>query len=54
MFNKLKQSKLEQDKFIGKEESFKLLLSKGVFIYSYMTSFDKLDESQLPPKETFR
>ena len=49
MFNKLKQTKLEQDKFTVKEEK----QSKGAFPYSYMTSFDKLDETKLTPKEAF-
>lgn len=30
-----------------------LLLRKGVYPYEYMDSFEKFDESKLPPKEQF-
>jgi hypothetical protein len=32
----------------------KALLRKGVFPYEYIDSFDKLNETKLPPKECFR
>ena len=35
------------------DEQFRLLLRKGVYPYEYMTSWDKLEESKLPPKEAF-
>ena len=35
------------------DEQFKLLLRKGVYPYEYMTSWDKFDETKLPPKEAF-
>ncbi|XP_054276530.1 uncharacterized protein LOC128995537 [Macrosteles quadrilineatus] len=34
-------------------ENTELLTKKGVFCYDYMTSFDKLEERQLPPKSAF-
>ena len=35
------------------DEQFRLLLSKGVYPYKYMTSWEKFDETNLPPKEAF-
>ncbi|XP_073845092.1 uncharacterized protein [Musca autumnalis] len=35
------------------EEDFALLTRKGVFPYEYLSSFEKLDETQLPPIEEF-
>jgi hypothetical protein len=35
----------------GDETKFQLLQKKGSFPYSYVNSFDKLDETQLPPVE---
>ena len=35
------------------DEQFRLLLRKGVYLYGYMTSWDKFEETQLPPKEAF-
>ena len=35
------------------EEQYELLIRKGVFLYEYMTSWDKFDETELPPKEAF-
>ncbi|XP_073831535.1 uncharacterized protein [Musca autumnalis] len=35
------------------EEDFALLKRKGVFPYEYLSSFEKLDETQLPPIEEF-
>ena len=32
------------------EEQYKLLTRKGVYPYEYMTSWDKFEETQLPPK----
>ena len=37
--------------FVGEE--LKLLLRKGVFPYDWLDDFDKLNENQLPPKESF-
>ena len=37
--------------FVGEE--LKLLLRKGVFPYDWLDDFDKLNETQLPPKEAF-
>ena len=34
-------------------EAFQMLTRKGVYPYSYMDSFDKFAETQLPPKEKF-
>ena len=34
-------------------EAFQMLTRKGVYPYSYMDSFDKFAETQLPPKEAF-
>ena len=36
------------------EERLKLLLSKGVYPYDYMDSFDRFDEVALPPIEKFK
>jgi hypothetical protein len=35
-------------------DRLKLLLSKGVYPYDYMDSFDRFDEVALPPKEKFK
>ncbi|HJY23112.1 MAG TPA: DNA polymerase, partial [Hanamia sp.] len=35
------------------EESLKLLMQKGVFPYSYVSSFEKLEERELPCREKF-
>ena len=32
---------------------FKLMTSKGVYPYEYVNNYDKLHETQLPPKEAF-
>ena len=45
------------DKFIHTkrhfDEHFDLVTRKGVYCYSYMSSFDKFDEKELPPIECF-
>ena len=33
--------------------NFKLLLRKGIFPYEYFDSFEKFEEPQLPPRESF-
>ena len=35
------------------DEQFRLLLIKGVYLYEYMSSWDKFEETKLPPKEAF-
>ena len=35
------------------ESAFELLTRKGVYPYTYMNSFEKFKEKQLPPKEAF-
>ena len=35
------------------DEQFRLLLRKGVYPYEYMSSWDKFEETKLPPKEAF-
>ena len=35
------------------DEKFRLLLRKGVYMYEYMSSWDKFEETKLPPKEAF-
>ena len=35
------------------EKQHELLIRKGVYQYEYMTSWDKFNETQLPPKEAF-
>ena len=35
------------------DEQFDLVTRKGVYCYSYMTSFEKFDETELPPVECF-
>ena len=35
------------------DDDFKLIISKGVYPYEYMTSFDKFNEPKLPPIECF-
>ena len=35
------------------DEQFRLLLRKGVYPYEYMSSWDKFEETKLPPKEEF-
>ena len=38
-------------KFGHTDEQFRLLLTKGVYLYEYMSSWDNFDETNLPPKE---
>ncbi|XP_071055501.1 uncharacterized protein [Onthophagus taurus] len=40
-------------KFFPHIEHFKLLTKKGIFPYNYITSFDKLNDTSLPPKSMF-
>nr|XP_022910638.1 uncharacterized protein LOC111421694 [Onthophagus taurus] len=40
-------------KFFPYIEHFKLLTKKGIFSYNYITCFDKLNDTQLPPKSMF-
>ena len=35
------------------DEQFKLMTSKGVYPYEYIDNYNKLNETQLPPKEAF-
>ena len=35
------------------DEQFRLLLRKGVYLYEYMSIWDKFEETKLPPKEAF-
>ena len=35
------------------DEQFRLLLRKGVYPYEYMTSWNKFEETKLPPMEAF-
>ena len=37
----------------GVLNSFLLLLRKGVYPYEYMDSWEKFDETTIPPKEAF-
>ena len=50
-------SNLSPDDFISTKHAFKsntsLLTRKGVYPYDYVSSLDKLSETQLPPKEEF-
>ena len=50
-------SNLQPSDFINTKHTFKsntsLLTRKGVFPYDYVSSLDKLSETQLPPKEEF-
>ena len=34
-------------------DHYQLLARKGVYLYEYMTSFEKFNETQLPPIEAF-
>ena len=36
------------------DKLYELLIRKGVYLYEYMSSWDKFDEMELPPKEAFR
>ena len=49
--NNFKFSK--RNPYIGNDEDLDLLTDKGVYPYDYFTSFDKLRDKQLPPKEKF-
>ncbi|XP_044005500.1 uncharacterized protein LOC122850414 [Aphidius gifuensis] len=40
-------------KYCNSEEEFQLLKRKGAYPYEYTDSFDKLNETSLPPKENF-
>ena len=50
-------SNLQPDDFLNTKEVFKknvdLLTRKGVYPYDYVSSLEKLSETQLPPKEEF-
>ena len=35
------------------EEAFKMLTRKGVYPYSYMSKFERFEETSLPPKEAY-
>ena len=35
------------------DEQFRLLLRKGVYPYEYMSSWDKFEETKLPPNKAF-
>ena len=35
------------------KKDFKLIITKGIYPYEYMDSFDKFNEQQLPPIEKF-
>ena len=35
------------------DKQFRLLLRKGVYLYEYMSGWDKFEETKLPPKEAF-
>ena len=35
------------------DKQFELMLQKGIYPYTYMDSFDRFSETQLPPKEAF-
>jgi hypothetical protein len=38
---------------INCDEDFDALTEKGVYPYSYMSSFEKFEETHVPPKEAF-
>ncbi|CAH1110483.1 unnamed protein product [Psylliodes chrysocephalus] len=44
---------IEVKKYFHNEKEFNLMRRKGVFPYSYVSSFEKLDEEGLPSKEKF-
>jgi len=50
-------SSLPKDKFYNMKKNFgdkaEMLMRKGVYPYEYMSSFDKFNETQLPPIEKF-
>ena len=35
------------------EEQYELLIKKGVYLYEYMSGWNKFDETRLPPKKAF-
>ena len=35
------------------DEQHELLVRKGIYLYEYMLSWDKFEETQLPPKKSF-
>ena len=35
------------------KEQYELLIRKGIYRYEYMSSWDKFEETELPPKEAF-
>jgi hypothetical protein len=43
----------QQNKYIKNDYDLHLLTEKGVYPYDYMDSWDKFEETKLPPKEAF-
>ena len=44
---------ITRQQFADSDEMFQLVTRKGVFLYEYITSPEKLEERSLPPKERF-
>ena len=53
LVNNLPKESFENSKKYNAGEKLELLLRKGVFPYDWLDDFDKLNETQLPPKEAF-
>jgi hypothetical protein len=51
--NNLKDEDFKLISKLYKDEQFELIRQKGVYPYDYMDSFDRFNESQLPPIEMF-
>ena len=43
----------KQNKYVRSDYDLHLLTEKGVYPYDYMNSWDKFDETELPPKDKF-
>ena len=49
----LKKNLNHTSRFWGCDEKFRLMIRKGVYLYEYMDSWKKFEESSLPPKDAF-
>ena len=49
----LKNSFTHAGRFWGCDETFRLIIRKGVYSYKYLDGSKKLEETSIPPKDAF-